>query len=154
MLETRAIVVRIEGSEAIVEAVRGGGCGLCAGGKGCGSGKLSEVLCVRPRQFRARNGINAGIGEEVRVVVADGMLLRSALTLYGLPLLLLFGGALLGAHWVGGAAGRDAGAAIGAGLGLLGGFLLAGFLASRLRASPAAFPDIIRCGGTDNSVTL
>jgi len=145
MLETRAIVMQLEGAEAIVEAVQGGGCGLCAGSKGCGSGKMSQMLCVRPRQFRVRNEINARIGEEVQVAVADGVLLRSALTLYGLPLLLLFGGALLGSHWTGDAAGHDAGAALGAAIGLLLGFSLAGFLASRQRASSAAFPTIVRC---------
>lgn len=155
MLETRAIVVQLEGSEAIVEAVQSGGCGLCAsGGKGCSSSKLSEMLCVKPRQFRVKNGINARIGEEVQVEVADGILLRSALTLYGLPLLLLFGGALLGSHWSNGAAGHDAGAAIGAAVGLLAGFLLAGFLASRQRASSAAYPSIVRCESMKNSAIL
>lgn len=154
MLETRAIVVQLEGAEAIVEAVQGGSCSLCGGGKGCGSGKLSQMLCVQPRQFRVRNGINARIGEEVQVGVEDGLLLRSALTLYGLPLLLLFGGALLGARWGDVAAGRDAGAAIGAAVGLLAGFLLAGFLASRQRASSSALPAIVRCEGVKNSVIL
>jgi len=145
MLETRAIVMQLEGAEAIVEAVQGGGCGLCASSKGCGSSKMSQMLCVRPRQFRVRNAINAHIGEEVQVAVADGVLLRSAMTLYGLPLLLLFGGALLGRLWMGDTAGHDAGSVIGAAMGLLIGFLLAGFLASRQRASPASFPAIVHC---------
>lgn len=154
MLETRAIVIKLEGPEAIVEAVQGGGCGLCAGGKGCGSGKLSQMLCVRPRQFRVRNEIGAGVGEEVQVAVADGILLRSALTLYGLPLFLLFGGALLGGRWIDGTAGHDAGAAMGAAVGLLAGFLLAGFLASRQRASSGAFPAIVHCESMKKSAIL
>lgn len=151
MLETRATVVRLEGAEAIVEAEQGGGCGACSGGNGCGSGKLSQMLCVRPRQFRVRNDINARIGDRVQVAVADGLLLRSALTLYGLPLLLLFAGALSGAHWMGGASGRDAGEAIGAGAGLLAGFALAGFIASRQRG---AAPAIIRCENMKKSAIL
>lgn len=154
MLETRAIVVKLEGQEAIVEAVQGGGCGLCGGGKGCGSGKLSQTLCVRPRQFRARNDINARVGQEVQVAVADGMLLRSALILYGIPLLLLFCGALLGGHWIAGAAGRDGGAAIGAAAGLLAGFFLARILASRQRTPSVAFPAIARCESVKESVIL
>jgi sigma-E factor negative regulatory protein RseC len=144
MLETRVIVVKLEASEAIVETVQGGGCGLCGSGKSCGSGKLSQLLCVRPRQFRVHNGINARIGEEVQVTVADGVLLRSALTLYGLPLLFLFVGALLGGLWVDSTAGHDAGAAMGAAAGLLIGFPLAGYFASRQRASTMAFPTIAR----------
>lgn len=144
MLETRVIVVKLEASEAIVETVQGAGCGFCGVGKSCGSSKLSQLLCVRPRQFRVHNGINARIGEEVQVTVADGVLLRSALTLYGLPLLFLFAGALLGGLWIDTAAGQDAGAAMGAAAGLLIGFPLAGFLASRQRTSSMAFPTIAR----------
>lgn len=151
MLETRAIVVQLEGAEAVVEAVHGGGCGLCSSNKGCGSGKLSKVFGVQSRQFRVRNEIDARIGEEVQVAVADGVLLRSALTLYGLPLLLLFGGALLGSYWIVGTAGRDVGSVIGASVGLLVGFPLAGFFASRQRASSAAFPAIARCENMNNS---
>jgi sigma-E factor negative regulatory protein RseC len=154
MLETRAIVVQLDGVEAVVEAAQGGGCGLCASSKGCGSGKMSQLLCVRPRQFRVRNEINARIGEEVQVAVADGVLLRSALTLYGLPLLLLFVGALLGARWMDGISGHDAGSAIGAAVGLLVGFPLAGFLASLQQASFAELPAIVRCANIKNSAIL
>ncbi len=153
MLETRAVVTRLEGTEALVEAVQGGGCGQCSAG-GCGSGKLSQVFCVHPRQFRVRNDIHAAVGEEVQVAVADGTVLRSALILYGLPLLLLFGGALCGAHWLGGIAGRDAGAAVGAVGGLLAGLVLARLIASRQRTVFAASPVISRCESMKKSAIL
>lgn len=145
MLETRAVVTKIEGTEALVEAVQGGGCGQCGGSKGCGSGKLSQMLCVRPRVFRVRNQIGANVGDEVWVAVADGTVLRGALTLYGLPLFLALGGALLGAHWAGATGTRDAGAAIGVVAGLSAGFLLAGLIASRKRAMFAASLRVTRC---------
>jgi sigma-E factor negative regulatory protein RseC len=144
MLETRAIVIKVEGREALVEAVHGGGCGACGGGKGCGSGKLAEAFCVRPRQFRARNDVQARVGEEVEITVTDGALLRSALTLYGLPLMSLFAGALLGARWQGG----DGGAAFGALAGLVAGFALAAAIAARQRRlKAAALPSISRRAG-------
>jgi sigma-E factor negative regulatory protein RseC len=144
MLETRAIVIKVEGREALVEAVHGGGCGACGGGNSCGSGKLAEAFCVRPRQFRALNEVNAHVGEEVEISVQDGALFRSALTLYGLPLLLLFAGAASGEHWLGGA-GRDGGAAIGALAGLLAGFALAAAISVRSRrAGTGAVPSISR----------
>lgn len=144
MLETRAIVIKVEGREALVEAVHGGGCGACGGGSSCGSGKLAEAFCVRPRQFRARNEINAQAGEEVEISVRDGALFRSALTLYGVPLILLFAGAAAGEHWLG-AAGRDGGAAIGALAGLLAGFALAARLSARhRRAGLDTMPSISR----------
>ncbi len=130
MLETRAIVVQVDGADALVEVLQGGGCGHCSGGA-CGSSTLSGLFCVRPRRFRARNDVNARVGEEVRISVADGTLLRNALVLYGLPLLLLLAGGASGMYWPGG----DAASAVGASIGLAGGVLLAGFIARRSKTN-------------------
>jgi len=154
MLETRAIVIRLEGEEAVVEAVHGGGCGSCAGGNGCSSGALGQMFCVKPRQFRVRNGIGARVGEEVEVAVAEGALLRSALILYALPMSLLFAGALSGAHWLASVGGDDAGAALGAATGLLAGFALARVIAAWPRNRLASIPVIIRCGVAGKSAIL
>ncbi len=133
MLESRAVIVECaEEGHAVVEPVQGGSCTLCGSGKGCGSSKLSQLFCVRPRRFRVRNTIRAHVGEEVLVTVEDGTLLRSAAILYGLPMLFLFGGALLGSYWISTAANPDAGAAVGAGIGLLVGFLSARYVTSTL----------------------
>jgi sigma-E factor negative regulatory protein RseC len=131
MLESRVIVVEWSKEEgrAIVEPVQGGSCGYCNGGRGCGSSKLSQLFCIRPRRFRVRNTIKANIGEEVQVSVPDGILLRSAAILYGLPMVFLFGGAFIGSFWMGNAANRDAGAAVGAIIGLVAGFLVAKYFA-------------------------
>lgn len=131
MLESRAVIVECtEEGHAVVEPVQGDSCALCGSGKGCGSSKLSQLFCVRPRRFRVRNTIKAHIGEEVLVSVEDGILVRSAAILYGLPMLFLFCGALLGSYWINSAADADAGAAVGAGIGLLAGFLAARYVAS------------------------
>ncbi len=149
MLETRAIVVRAEGENAVVEAVHGGGCGACAGGS-CSSASMSKMLCVKPRQFRVRNAIGARPGEEVEVSVAQGVLLRSALTLYALPMALLFVGAATGSGWAG-AGVQDAGAAVGALAGLSLGFILVRIISSR-RAP--ALPVITRCVSVGKTVVL
>lgn len=141
MLETRAIVIQLEGMDAIVEARPSGGCGHCDNEKSCGSSKLSQLFCTEPRRFRVHNGINARIGEEVQVSVADGVLLRSALTMYFLPLLLLLAGGMLGAHWTADAASSDAYAALGAVLGLAAGFLL--IRLSALRHPSSGKPPVI-----------
>ena len=124
MLETRAIVVRLDGTDAIVESRPEGGCGHCDNRQSCGSGKLSQLFLTAPRRFRVRNAIEAHIGEEVQVAVADGALLRSALVMYFLPLLLLLAGGMLGGHWAPDAASSDAWSAVGGGFGLAVGFLL------------------------------
>jgi sigma-E factor negative regulatory protein RseC len=149
MLETRAIVIKLEGDEAVVESLHGGGCGSCSAGNGCG--KMSEMFCVKPRQFRVRNGIGAQVGEEVEVAVADGALLRSALILYAMPMALLFAGALSGAGF---ADGSDAGAAMGAVAGLLAGFALARVISRRQRKRPESYPAISRCGRMGKSAIL
>ena len=144
MLEARAIVVHLEGPEAIVEARQSGGCGHCDNPKGCGANKLSQLFCTKPRQFRVSNTINARIGEEVEVSIADGVLLRSALTMYFLPLLLAFGGGMLGTYLAFDYASGDAYAAVGAALGLVAGFLLVRLFRLRILSSSAA-PVIKRC---------
>ena len=144
MVETRAIVIKqVAGGQALVEAIREGGCSLCAGSKGCGGGTLSQLFCVRPRRFRANNAANAHVGEEVKVSVTDGVLLQSALILYGLPLLFMFGGAFIGAQWLDSAVDQDIGAATGAICGLVCGFLLAAYVASRRRLAGLAEAVII-----------
>lgn len=131
MLETRAIVIRVEGQDALVEAAREGGCGQCDSANGCGSGTLSRLFCSgKPRHFRVSNDIAARPGDEVQISVADGVLLRSALLLYMLPLALLLAGGFLGSQWAADAAGRDGYAALGALLGLVAGFALAKWLAA------------------------
>jgi sigma-E factor negative regulatory protein RseC len=145
MHEARAIVVQLEGTEALVESTQGSGCGQCSSSGGCSSGKLTQMFCVSPRRFRVRNSVGAQVGDEVQVSVGDGVVLRSALILYGLPVLLLIVGGITGTYFAGDAAGRDAAAASGAFLGVLAGFVLARLLASRQQGSAAVLPVIVHC---------
>lgn len=124
MLETRAIVVQVEGKHALVQANQGNGCGQC-GGKGCGTGKLSQLFCSKPRQFQVDNPVNAGVGDEVIVSVAEGAVLRGIGLIYLLPLLLLLAGATLASLLATQAEQRDLYAAAGALFGLVIGFVFA-----------------------------
>jgi len=130
MLETRAIVVQIDGQHALVQANQGNGCGQC-NGKGCGTGKLSQLFCSKPRQFQVDNPINASVGDEVIVSVMDGAVLRGIGLVYLLPLALLVAGAMLGSLSAAQAVQRDGFAAAGAVIGLIGGFVLSRWIASR-----------------------
>lgn len=138
MIETRAIVIRVEGDDALVESTQGGGCGNCDSENGCGSGKLSQLFCSEPRRFRVRNDGNAQVGALVQVTLPDGVLLRSALVVYMLPLVLLLGGAMIGAQWVNDAADSDAYAALGGLIGLSSGFVLVKGLSLRRRLTSVA----------------
>ena len=143
MMETRAIVIRLEGKEALVESTQGGGCGNCDSENGCGSGKLSQLFCSTPRRFRVRNDGNAQVGTLVQVTLAEGVLLRSALLMYLLPLVLLLCGALAGAQWADDAASSDAWSAIGGLAGLSLGFVLVKAISLRRHLSSVAQPVIL-----------
>lgn len=131
MLETRAKIIQLEGGKALIQADPGLGCEQCKG-KGCGSSKLSQLFCSSPRQFQVDNSINAKLGDDVVVAVAEGVVLRGIGLVYVLPLLLMLAGALFGNVWVSDAQQHDGYAVIGALLGLLIGFVLAKQISLRL----------------------
>lgn len=125
MLEIRATVVQVEGDEALVSPLHQGGCGHCSS-SGCGSGGLAKLSCdSAPRVFRVVNRIQASAGDEVRISLPDGMLLRGAAKMYGLPLILILLGGSVGASLAVTDAAKDAYAASGALLGLVLGFQIA-----------------------------
>jgi sigma-E factor negative regulatory protein RseC len=107
-----ARVLQVNGAHALVE-VADGGCGRCHVAGGCGSVQLTRLFCLRPRRCRVLNRIGARVGAQVTVALPAGTLRHHVHLAYGLPLLMLSGGALLG-----NAAAGDAGAAAGAGVGL------------------------------------
>ncbi|MGA9666707.1 MAG: SoxR reducing system RseC family protein [Gallionella sp.] len=142
MLETRATVIQILKSHALVQANQGNGCEQCDG-KGCGTGKLAQLFCSKPRLFQVDNPINAGVGDEVVISVAEGAILRGIGVVYLLPLLLLLVGAMLGnlaAH----AGQTDTYAASGGLLGLFAGFVLAKRISSSRQVRSRFQPYIAR----------
>jgi len=143
MIQTRAVIIRLEGDDALVESTQGGGCGSCDSENGCGSGKLSQLFCSEPRRFRVRNEANAQVGTLVQVNLPEGVLLQSALLMYILPLVLLMAGALAGAQWAQDATNADVSAAIGGLAGLICGFVLVKVLSLRRRLSSVARPVIL-----------
>lgn len=138
MLETRAVIVRIEGRHALVQASQASGCEHCSG-KGCGANKLSRMFCSKPRLFEVGNPINAGVGDEVVISVAEGSILRGIGLIYLLPLLLLVMGAMLGSGLAELPGQRDGYAAAGAMLGMAAGFAIARWISLfRDRNQPGA----------------
>lgn len=143
MLETRAIVVSLDGNDALVESLQGGGCGNCDSENGCGSGKLSQLFCSEPRRFRVRNEANAQIGSMVQIALADGLLMRSALLVYLLPLMLLLVGAIVGAGLINDDQDKDLYSALGGLTGLIAGFVIARKLSMRRNITSVALPVIL-----------
>jgi sigma-E factor negative regulatory protein RseC len=127
MLEMRAIVIRVEGDDALVQPLSTGGCGHCNSEGGCGSSSLSKLFCSKPRHFKVSNEARAKVGDEIQVSIPDGVLLRGAMKMYVLPLILLLVGGIAGGGMAGEPAVRDMYAATGAVIGLFLGFILAKF---------------------------
>ncbi len=126
MLEMRAIVMQLDGEDALVQPLSSGGCGHCSSEGGCGSGTLTKLFCSnKPRHFKVCNDAGAGVGDEVQVSIPDGALLRGAVKMYLLPLVLLLAGGIGGVGLAGDTALRDGYAVAGAALGLLLGFIFA-----------------------------
>jgi sigma-E factor negative regulatory protein RseC len=130
MLETRAVVLEVDNLIAQVQANQGNGCSAC-NGKGCGSSKLTQLFCSKPRQFQVANRIGAQVGDDVIVSVPDGAVMRGVGIVYILPLVLMFAGASLLGSLAAQGAQRDGYAAAGALSGLVLGFLAARWLSSR-----------------------
>lgn len=130
MLETRAVVVLVDRRDTLVQADQGNGCGQCSG-TGCGTGKLSQLFCSKPRQFQVDNSINAQVGDEVIVSVAQGAVLRGITLLYGLPLFMLIIAASVGSAMGEPKGHSDGYAALGAVAGLAIGYVFARLISSR-----------------------
>jgi sigma-E factor negative regulatory protein RseC len=118
LLEQHAVVTRVEPGAAWVEAREPSGCGTC-GGNGCSTRQLAEMFRPKARGFRVEDPLGVKPGEMVWVGYPAGSVWHGALSAYGLPLVLVLLGGLLGQLGTGG----DGGASLGAGLGLLLGLL-------------------------------
>ena len=94
MLEQTAEIVKTAEAGVWVRAVEPSGCGTC-GGQGCSSRRIAELFQRKPRIFPVDCDLALAPGDRVVVGIARGSVLRSAMRVYGLPLGLMLGGALL-----------------------------------------------------------
>ncbi|MGA7950561.1 MAG: SoxR reducing system RseC family protein [Thiobacillaceae bacterium] len=138
LLEQHAVVTRVEPGAAWVEAREPSGCGTC-GGIGCSTRQLAEMFRPKAHDFRVEDPLGVKTGEMVWVGYPAGAVWHGALSAYGLPLVLVLLGGLLGQLQTGG----DAGASLGAGLGLMLG-MIGLVISGRKRAS---LPVILRRDG-------
>lgn len=123
-----------------VEAVQRSACQSCSVRSGCGQSALQQL--GRPmRLWVAAPNHRLSVGDEAVLVMPEGGVALSALTLYGLPLLAMIAGSVLGQAWLG-----ELTALLGAGLGLLLGFGMARYCAARHSWQPR-----LDEGGTNRS---
>lgn len=132
MLEQTAEVIKTAPDGIWVQAVEPSNCGACAG-RGCSSRRIAELFQRSPRLFLVDCDLALSPGDRVVVGIARGSVLRSALRAYGVPLLLIFAGALLAQAWQPG----DGAAVVGVLLGGVTGWLMT-------RGGRAARPLVLR----------
>lgn len=120
MLETQALIVKIEQGITYVEAEAGGSCGSghCST-SGCSTAVLTRLFSQQPKALQVNNPINAQVGEQVMLGLEEGAFLKSTLLAYLLPLVALIVGATLGMALADSTQGRDLYAALGGLIGLV-----------------------------------
>jgi sigma-E factor negative regulatory protein RseC len=95
MIEERARVVAIEDDQLLLEAQTSTACNACAARQGCGTSVLSKWVGRKFTRFQAPNTVNAQVGDEVVVGLAEEAMLKGSVLVYLLPLLAMIGFALL-----------------------------------------------------------
>ncbi len=144
MIESPAKVVRTDGDVAYVEVRNSSGCGSCGSGNECPTILLSQVFGGANREFRVLNAVGAQAGESVVIGLEEGALLKGSLTMYLLPLVLLFIGAIGSISLSPSAALRDLYSIAGGGVGLVAGFIWVKLYAMRLGSNRHFQPVILR----------
>jgi sigma-E factor negative regulatory protein RseC len=141
MLEERAVVSRVEGSEVWVRPFGAESCARCQQGQGCGGGVIGRLVSRRRVDIAVLAGPSpVTVGMVVRVGVDEGALMRAALAIFALPV----GGLLAGgvfAHQI--LAAHELLVSAFAGLGLLAGFLVTRALGARWASQGRSQPRIL-----------
>lgn len=123
MIQENAIVLSVDKDVASLEIIRNKPCGLCGQSRGCGISIWGRFFGHRPNIFKAQNVVNASVDQIVIVGVEESALLWSSFAVYGIPLVLLILGAILGSTVFFDASHADRNTALGAVLGLLVGYM-------------------------------
>jgi len=99
MIEERARVIAVRDDQLLLEAQTKSACGGCAAKQGCGTSVLSRWVGRRFTRFQAPNTVNAAVGDEVVVGLAEAAMLKGSVLVYLMPLLAMIVSALL-ADWL------------------------------------------------------
>ena len=99
MIEENAMVVAVEGDEALLQTQRRSACQACSVKQGCGKSVLSKVVGQRSSQIRVKNTLHVKVGDQVVLGINENALVQGSLLVYALPLILMLVFALLGELW-------------------------------------------------------
>jgi sigma-E factor negative regulatory protein RseC len=96
MIEEQVVIISISNDGAWVEGIQQSACGSCSAKAGCGQHAMRQ-LGRKVTLWLPLQDINEfTVGQQVVVGLPEGAILRSTLVLYGLPLIALVLGAIVG----------------------------------------------------------
>lgn len=145
MLYEQGVVVAVAPDALWVETVRASTCGACQAKSACGHHMINQQQSGQRARLRVpiSDSSRYQVGDPVTLGLPEGALMRGALWVYGLPLLLLFLGALIGSALS--VTAFDASAVLGVG-GLLAGFVINRVLSRRSGHNQAYQPALVSSG--------
>ena len=132
-MRVNGVVLRVEGRFAWVDVAVSQGCGRCNEPGGCGGVNIARPFGASSQAVRVSNEIGVQPGEQVGVLIDDGVPLRAALVAYAFPVLGVLAGAALGAA-VASSGSVDLSAGVGA--------VVGGFAAALFGRRNAALPNV------------
>jgi len=95
MIEDIGKVIRVSGDKAFIEVERSSACAQC------GLQEVEELVAGGKVVFEALNMAKANIGDKVKVRVESAAYMKASVFIYGIPVLLLIMGAVLGVYLAG-----------------------------------------------------
>lgn len=119
MMQCEACVIAVTSDNEVLIEIPGRltACDHCPNPMGCQTGLLGQTN--PSRRYLMSNTLDLCVGDRVNLVVAQGAIFRAALASYGIPLLLIISGAVVG-QWLA----DDGAATVGMLAGLAIGFVL------------------------------
>ena len=129
MITESGRVVAVSGNTVWVQTIRQSACQSCSARSGCGQRVLAAASGGRANQVQVLNTLNANVGDNVTLGIAEQALLQASLLVYALPLLLMVAASMTASLLV---PGSDGVAIVAAGLGLGTGFVVARLLQRRM----------------------
>lgn len=152
MIEERAKVIAVKDGAIQLQMIKTRSCDSCNAKNACGHALLARMTKRNhphnTTEFSLPNRLDAQVGDQVVLGIAEDALLKAALLVYLLPLLALLAGAMLGkALWA-----SEVAAITGGLLGLLAGFMLIPQLQSAIFSSSSALPQLLRIDQSTDAI--
>lgn len=87
MLEEKGIVVALDGTKVSVQTQIKTTCSSCSAQDGCGTGTIAKALSPKANIIVLQSELNLNVGDTLVLGVEEGLVVKSALYVYILPII-------------------------------------------------------------------